>query len=130
MKKYCLNQYPFYFLIKYLIPFSMPMERLRFAGPGFPMSAPVFIPPPPSPSPGVSMTPPSPINPMVHNLMHRFGPPMGFPTFTFTQSDLDLSLYGYSKTKQSEKFNGHALSGLRNGSLNHGEYNLFTIFQI
>ncbi|KAL4225954.1 PR domain zinc finger protein 14 [Mactra antiquata] len=52
-------------------------------------------------------------------------PPLGFgvnpavPGMTFTQKDVDLVLYGYTKNKQNET-NKHALSGLRSGELSYG----------
>ena len=43
-----------------------------------------------------------------------------FPSFMFTQEDLDMVLYGYARNKVNEQLPGHALSGLRTGELSYG----------
>lgn len=52
------------------------------------------------------------------------GPPLGYPTFVFSQEDLDMVLYGYARGKPGSPgaTQGHALSGLRIGELSYGEY--------
>lgn len=111
------NMFPFF-----PHPFSspmhgMPMERLHLGGPAFPMSAPMFA---PHHTPVSGMTPPLG-NATPGMLMNRFAPPMGIPTFSFSQEEVDMVLYGYTKNKQGEKLNGHALSGLRLGDITHGD---------
>ncbi|GFO36741.1 PR domain Zinc finger protein 14-like [Plakobranchus ocellatus] len=40
-------------------------------------------------------------------------------SLTFTQAELDMVLYGYTKGRPSDRYHGHALSGLRLGSVTH-----------
>ena len=79
---------------------------------------------PPGPVPMPSLVPlPSPFHPGMMD-PRAMGPPMGFPTFVFTQEDLDMVLYGYARGKPGSPgaSQGHALSGLRIGELSYGEY--------
>ena len=57
----------------------------------------------------------------------RFGPHFGLPAFSFSQDDLDMVLYGYTKSKTEGKNSGHALSGLRSWDLSYGELILLLV---
>ncbi|KAJ8301881.1 hypothetical protein KUTeg_020868 [Tegillarca granosa] len=101
---------------------NIPLDKFRFPGPAvFPFPSPMWIPPPqPIPSPSLS-TPNSTVSSPPGPVSRVFPPPpLGIPTFTFSQEDLDMSLYGYTRNRQHNKCNGHALSGLKLGDLNHG----------
>lgn len=96
--------------------FRMAMERIHLGGPGFPMSAPMFA------TPDTTVTRMAAHRGPAHGMMmHRFAPPLGVPTFSFSQEEVDMVLYGYTKNKQGDKLNGHALSGLRLGDITHGK---------
>ncbi|KAH9512540.1 PR domain zinc finger protein 14 [Bulinus truncatus] len=41
------------------------------------------------------------------------------PRLTFTQEELDMVLYGYTKGRTSDRYHGHALSGLKFGHVSH-----------
>ena len=99
------------------------MERFTVGGHGFPFSAPMFLAPQHHPQVPQSTAPAPMLN---HNYPNRIAPPVGVPTFNFTQAEVDSVLYGYTKTRD-KKCNGHALSGLRIGDLSHGEYKTIII---
>ena len=84
---------------------------------------------PPGPMGMPALVPlPSPFQPgMIPGDPRTMGPPLGFPTFVFTQEDLDMVLYGYARGKPGSPgaSQGHALSGLRIGELSYGMSNLF-----
>ena len=40
----------------------------------------------------------------------------------FTQAELDMVLYGYTRGSPSDRYHGHALSGLRLASVTHSEW--------
>lgn len=71
------------------------------------------------PVPAVQSICPSPMSPGL--LTPRFYHPLGlsFPTLNFSQKEVDMVLYGYTKNKEDEK-SRHALSGLRSGDLSYG----------
>jgi hypothetical protein len=50
-----------------------------------------------------------------------------FMGFMFSQEDLDMVLYGYTKNKVGEQLPGHALTGLRISELSHGELHYCTV---
>ncbi|XP_034305780.2 PR domain zinc finger protein 14 [Magallana gigas] len=95
---------------------GIPVERFTVGGHGFPFSAPMFLGPqhhppvPASTAPSPLLTPPYP---------NRMAPPVGVPTFNFSQADVDSVLYGYTKNRD-KRCNGHAISNLRIGDLSHG----------
>ncbi|CAG5115933.1 unnamed protein product, partial [Candidula unifasciata] len=41
------------------------------------------------------------------------------PPLTFSQEEVDMVLYGYTKGRASDRFHGHALSGLKFGHVSH-----------
>lgn len=98
--------------------FSMQMERLRYGGRGFPFSIPMI----PQQIPPSATSPPerSPV-PQTRFYNPRLVPPLGIPTFSFSQEEVDSVLYGYTKNK-TERCNGHALSGIRSSDLSHGKF--------
>ncbi|KAK6174939.1 hypothetical protein SNE40_013493 [Patella caerulea] len=75
-----------------------------------PFNSPVF--------PGVPMPHPS----LQQNMMSPRVPPLPppFPGFGFSQDEVDMILYGYTKSKAGDQCLGHALSCLRIGDLTHG----------
>lgn len=102
---------------RFLPFFRIPVERFTVGGHGFPFSAPMFLAPQHH-----APVPQSANSPMMAPPYHvRLAPPMGVPTYNFSQAEVDSLLYGYSKTRD-DKCSGHALSCLRIGDLSHGQY--------
>lgn len=122
MKGHFIKHLYYLALVNYVLIFSLiyriPVERFTVGGHGFPFSAPMFLGPqhhppvPASTAPSPLITPPYP---------NRMAPPVGVPTFNFSQADVDSVLYGYTKNRD-KRCNGHAISNLRIGDLSHGKY--------
>ena len=96
------------------------MERLRYGGPGFPFSIPMISQQIPPSATATSPPERSPV-PQARFYNPRLVPPLGLPTFSFSQEEVDSVLYGYTKNK-TERCNGHALSGIRSSNLSHGKF--------
>lgn len=107
--------------------FRINMEAFRFQPPHaafpfpfhqtpglLPVQSPLLCPSPVSLSPGLLQALP------------RFTTPPGtnLQTLTFSQEEVDMVLYGYTKNKSDEK-KKHALSGLRSGDLSYGKIHVF-----
>ena len=114
------------------------MERFTIGGHGFPFSAPMFLAAHHAQQ-MASATQPSPQPAHQHGQMtlpnaspamfaaSRFTRPIGVPTYNFSQEEVDSVLYGYTKSSE-EKYNGHALSGLRLGDISHGKFDSFILY--
>ncbi|XP_012943945.2 PR domain zinc finger protein 14-like [Aplysia californica] len=83
--------------------------------------------------PGVQqhLIPPHPTVTLAHQAQHMprmQAPPIApatpqappTPALTFSQEELDMVLYGYTRGRSSDRYHGHALSGLKFGELSHG----------
>ncbi|XP_045166726.2 PR domain zinc finger protein 14-like [Mercenaria mercenaria] len=102
-----MQGFPFeeYRIPQQVLPFGFPFQQ-------FPNLLPV-------PAAHAQTLCPSPMSPGL--LTPRLYPPLGLsiPTLNFSQKEVDMVLYGYTKNKEDEK-SRHALSGLRSGDLSYG----------